>query len=286
MSTLLNIAGKIDEKTVTLFEVVGRATADLDMPHVVVGATARDIVLHYGHGANVERATTDVDFAIEVPSWAAFYALRKLLCEQGFKATKREHRLISPCNTMVDIVPFGLIEDERADIAWPPEGDVIMSVLGFQEAFDNAEWVRMRDEPELDVPIATPVGMVLLKIIAWTDRDKNLRTKDATDIAYLLHSYEKIPEVTDALYDENNVQLMEAYDWDITQASACLLGMRASNIAKENTLQRIRALINEELGNLNLDLLVVEMCTHVEAEFDRKLQLLSAFMDGFNYEKE
>ena len=56
-STLLNIAGKIDPQTVALFETVSSAIADLDMPYVVVGATARDLVLHYGHGARVQRAT-------------------------------------------------------------------------------------------------------------------------------------------------------------------------------------------------------------------------------------
>lgn len=142
-STLLNISGKIDPQTVALFEMVGRATIDLDMPYVVVGATARDI-------------------------------------------------------------------------------------------------------------------------------------------AYLLQSYEKIPEVIAAVHDESNAKTLEAYDWDRTQSAACLLGRRASSIAKENTRERIKAFTNEELGNLNLDLLVVEMCTHIENEFDRKLQLLSAFMDGFN----
>lgn len=281
-STLLNISGKIDPQTVALFEMVGRATIDLDMPYVVVGATARDIVLHYGHGADIERATHDVDFAIEVPSWAAFNALKERLCKQGFNTTKAKHRLISPMDTIVDIVPFGLVEDEQADIVWPPEGDVTMSVLGFQEACDNAELVRMRDEPGLDVPVATPVGMVLLKLIAWTDRAKDLRRKDARDIAYLLQSYEKIPEVINAVHDESNAKTLEAYDWDRMQSAAYLLGRRASSIAKENTRVRIRALINEELAKLNLDLLVEEMCTHTENEFDRKLQLLSAFMDGFN----
>ncbi|MES9856486.1 MAG: hypothetical protein ABW166_07785 [Sedimenticola sp.] len=82
MSTLLNIAGKIDPDTIAIFETVSQAMAELEMLYVVVGATARDLVLHYGHGAKIERATHDVDFAIEVPSWAAFEALKDKLCEQ------------------------------------------------------------------------------------------------------------------------------------------------------------------------------------------------------------
>ena len=59
-NALLNIAGKIDPQTVALFEMVSSVIADLDMPYIVVGATARDIVLHYGHGARVQRAIQDV----------------------------------------------------------------------------------------------------------------------------------------------------------------------------------------------------------------------------------
>lgn len=163
-STSLNIAGKIDPNIVTIFEIVSQALADIEIPYVVVGATARELVLHYGHGAKIERATQDVDFAIEVPNWKAFETLKEKLCEQGFKATQAQHRLISPTDGIVDIVPFGRIEDEEASIAWPPKGEVTMNVIGFQEAYDTAEWVRIQDEPELDIPVATPAGMMLLKL--------------------------------------------------------------------------------------------------------------------------
>ena len=280
-STLLNIAGKIDPKTVAVFEVVSRVIAGLDMPYVVVGATARDLVLHYGHGARVQRATHDVDFAIEVPDWAAFETLKGALCEQGFRTTTAQHRYISPMDTVVDVVPFGNLEDEQASIAWPPDGEVTMSVLGFQEACDAAEWVRIQDEPELDVPVATPVGMVLLKLIAWTDRATDLRKKDALDIAYLLTTYEAIQDVVDALYEGENIHIMETYDWDITLAAAHLLGEHAKAIAQENTRQEIVRLANGELDGLTTERLAEEMCEHVEHQYDRNEQLLTAFFRSF-----
>jgi len=280
-STLLNIAGKIDPETVAVFEVVSRVIAGLDMPYVVVGATARDLVLHYGHGARVQRATHDVDFAIEVPDWAAFKALKEALCEQGFRTTKAQHRFISPMDTVVDVVPFGNLEDEQASIAWPPNGEVTMSVLGFQEACDAAEWVRIQDEPELDVPVATPVGMVLLKLIAWTDRAADLRKKDALDIAYLLTTYEAIREVAGSAYEDDNVNIMETYGWDLTLTAAHLLGQHAVGIAQENTRQEILRLASGELDGLTTERLVEEMCEHIEHQYDRNEQLLTAFFSGF-----
>jgi len=253
MNILLNIAGKIDPQTVSTIETVSRVIAALAIPYVIVGATARDLVLHYGHGADIQRATHDVDFAIEVPNWTAFEALRDRLCELGFKTTRAYHRLISPLDAVIDIVPFGEIEDKQATIAWPPTGETEMHVLGFQEACDNAEWVRIRDDPVLDVPVAGPAGMALLKIIAWIDRVRDSRRKDALDIAYLLSTYELVPAVRDALYEADNTEIMENYDWDIAQASAFLLGQHVKHIARTNTRQEMIRLANGERGQLNLD---------------------------------
>lgn len=140
-NTLLNISGKIEPQAVELFGTINTILGGLGISYVVVGAAARDLVLHYGYGAAIQRATNDVDFAIKVPDWTAFDAVKKKLMEQGFKETRQQHRLISPSDTVIDIVPFGELENEQASIAWPPKGDMTMCVLGFKEACDNAEWV-------------------------------------------------------------------------------------------------------------------------------------------------
>lgn len=284
-STLLNIAGMIEPGTVSIFETVSRAVEELAIPYVVVGATARDLVLHYGHGARIERATGDVDFAIEVPDWTAFETLKDRLCEQGFSTTRQQHRLISPTNTEVDIVPFGHVEDEQASIAWPPEGDVTMNVLGFQEACNAAERVRIQENPELDIPVATPAGMALLKLIAWTDRAQERRRKDARDIAYLLSTYEAIEEVREALYSEENAQVIDAFEWDATQASAYMLGKHARSIAQDNTVQEITRLVNGELRGRNVERLTEEMCERIDINYERNEQLLSAFIEGFGIQE-
>jgi len=281
-STLLNIAANIDPSTRMLLEAVHRASQELGIPYVVVGATARDLVLHYGHGARVQRATRDVDFAIEVPSWDAYYALKRQLCEQGFKPGQPQHRLLSSDDTPVDIIPFGPIEDQNASIAWPPGGEVVMCVLGFQDAHDAAEWVRIQDEPELDVPVATPSGMALLKLIAWMDRGGDERKKDALDIAYLLSTYDTIQEVTDALFDEDNASIMETYGWDITLAAAHLLGQHANRIARQETINKIILLAGGELDGLNLERLAEEMCGRIDDQYAQNRQRLRAFIKGMD----
>jgi len=156
-----------------------------------------------------------------------------------------------------------------------------MKVLGFQEACDNAEWVRIQENPELYVPVATPAGMSLLKIIAWTDRAGDLRRKDATDLAYLLSTYEKIPRVTDILYGDDS-QLMERCDRDITQSSAHLLGQHAHSIVQDNTRSEITRFVKGEHGGRNPERLIDEMCTQrMDSQYESNRQLLSAFLAGF-----
>ena len=45
---------------------------------MLVGATARDLLLHHVYGLPVTRATYDVDFAILVDSWEQFATVKQL----------------------------------------------------------------------------------------------------------------------------------------------------------------------------------------------------------------
>lgn len=56
------------------------------------------------------------------------------------------HRLISPAGGEVDIVPFGEIEQDGSKIAWQPDGDIEMTVLGLAEALETAVHLRLSDD--------------------------------------------------------------------------------------------------------------------------------------------
>lgn len=280
---LLNLSGKIDLKTVELFKIVNQISTELGISYVVVGATARDLVLHHGFGARIRRATSDIDFGIQISSWSDFKKLTDLLINHGFKETVSAQKLISSNGTMVDIVPFGALEDEASNIQWPPNCDIVMNVQGFQEAHDNAIEVFIQKEPPITIPVVTSEGMALLKIIAWSDRERNLRVKDVGDLAYLLETYELVTEVSSRVYEEEG--LMEKYDWNITLASAHLLGNDSVAIAGGATKQRIVQILNKNLQKNSPNLLVEEMCEHIEHDYQYKLSLLKAFSNGFKGEQ-
>src|SRR5690554_8170593 len=79
-----------------------------------------------------------------------------------------------------------------------------MSVLGFKEALESAWHVRI--SPQTIIKVASPIGVVLLKLIAWTERDAITRRKDIQDIAYIISNYSKVNTIYKALYQDGYMQ--------------------------------------------------------------------------------
>lgn len=236
-NTSVNITGELPQGLVELYADIRGQTKALGIDFLVVGATARDSVFKHGYGCPVERATTDVDFGIHVASWDEFNALKDRLLAAGYKADAHKIHKLSRVDAEgvrweIDIVPFGDIAGRDSMIGWPPERDIVMNVLGFSEAFEHALAVQISEDPDIVIPVASPAGLCVLKLVSWLDRDVGLRTRDAIDFEYMVWSYTKIPEIRDAVYEEGQ---MEAQDWDQTKASAMKLGQDARKISSAAT---------------------------------------------------
>lgn len=84
----------LDPVTLHILSVVNSVTTELKVPYMVVGATARDLLLFHVFGIPITRATADVDFAITVDSWESFFRLQTALLTSGeFREGKLQHRL-------------------------------------------------------------------------------------------------------------------------------------------------------------------------------------------------
>ena len=167
-----------------------QATASpLGIAVLIAGAFARDLHLHHALGVPVQRQTGDVDFALAVNDWAAFELLRGQLINTGRFAEARglPHRLRHLNGLPVDLVPFGAIETEQRQIAWPPAGDVVMDVFGFREA--QATAVRV-DLPEgVQASVVSLPALAWLKIVCWHSRHRHSPGKDAQDLQLILNHY-------------------------------------------------------------------------------------------------
>ena len=284
-NTSVNITGELPqgwEGLVELYADISGHTKELGVDFLVVGATARNMVLVYGYGATEERGTTDVDFGIHVASWGEFSALRDRLLEAGYKPdAHRIHRLSYEDKEglpwEIDIVPFGEIAGNGHSISWPPEHDVVMNVLGFSEAFEHALDVQISEDPDIVIPVASPAGLCLLKLVSWLDRDMGLRVRDAIDFEYMIRSYTKIPEIRDAVYDEEGQ--MEAQGLDQTKASAMKLGQDSRKISSSAT----RNFLKESLFNQpdRVEQFARDIQRQNKKDLGHCIELLETFSEAF-----
>jgi predicted nucleotidyltransferase len=222
----------------------------------------------------------DVDFAIQVADWSAYSALTDALVKEGYELTKMAHRFKSPTGGVIDIVPFGALEDEQATIAWPPAGDIKMTVLGMKEVFDTSIRVSLTENAESGIPVATPTGLTILKLIAWSERPPEQRVKDAQDLVYIIESHEHIPTVRDECYDDQ--ELMARNEWDINLSAAEILGTNVRNVLQPKAAELLSQLFDQGTGKLTVENLVEDSCTHPDIQIDRHEALIQAFIREFS----
>ena len=284
MTTSLDVSEKLPTGLVEVYSQIHGIAAELSVPLLIVGATARDIILVHGYNAAIERGTKDVDFGIEVQNWEHYEVLRTALIEAGFTPhSKKAHQLDTTDSDglpwEIDLIPFGGVSDDHGQIAWPPKHDFVMSVLGFNEVYQNAWDVTLSKNPELSVKVASPVGILLLKLIAWTERGREYQGKDAIDIYYVIKHYSKIPAVVDALYEQ---EYMDAHDYDDMKASAMMLADEVAAIVREKTLTYIKqALLNKDSVSERLK---VDITKHTVAGYEEADILIEIIKDRLNGE--
>lgn len=120
----------------------------LGFPFVLIGAQVRDLILNGQYKLSPGTTTKDIDLAIMIESWTDFNSIREELIKIGFKKIKGiEHRFFYKNLYPIDIVPFGKIE-KNGKIAWPPDNDPVMNVIGFKEMYIHSE------EIDIDIELA------------------------------------------------------------------------------------------------------------------------------------
>lgn len=132
----------------------------------------------------------------------------------------------------VDFIPFRGVASEGKTIAWPPDGDFVMNVAGFEETLEAALSIEL--EPGLVISVASVPGLAILKILEWGDRHV-VNNKDAADLYKILTTFDSAGN-QDRLFDQE-IELLEAVGHDLTLAGAQLLGRDAARIADSDMLK-------------------------------------------------
>ncbi len=148
-----DISGKLETSYIDALLAIKEIADHLNIPFFIVGATARDILLEHFHNIRAPRMTTDIDLGVRVPDWGKFKALTDNMIAGGKFTKAKENQRYIYNDIFIDIVPFGDISDENKTVKWPPEHDIILSTLGFDEAYEFSVLFRLSSDPLLEVKV-------------------------------------------------------------------------------------------------------------------------------------
>ena len=226
--TLLDLKLPLDRPFVELLGDLDSVLRTQETPYLLSGAMAREILLHYGYGCAPGRKTNDIDFGVTVRDWETYLTLKDSLAASGRfrEVPKQAQRMIHiGTGTIVDLVPFGGVADSDGSIAYPPDHDHVMRVLGYEEAYRCALHLQVNES--LIVPMASAVGQVILKLVAWEDRAARTEGRDAVDLRELFRNY--AVTLSDAELYDLYPEAMELHGFQQDPAAAWILGKRVSD---------------------------------------------------------
>jgi predicted nucleotidyltransferase len=283
----MDISGKIDLGRVSVLRSIKEVAEELDIPFFVVGAFARDVIFEHIHRVPSPRVTEDIDLGVEVADWEEFQRLTGALIQREIlTTTKFPHRFVANTHaTVVDIVPYGDITGEMKRISWPPDHDMIMSMLGFEEAYSSALKVRLSNEPVLEILVPSVAALALLKIISWADAYPK-RERDAQDLLFILENYDATG-IEAQLY-ESYAPLLTEEGYDSRIASVRLLGRDIAQLCSPDTTKTVTEILMSETDEDQ----GFKMLSHMSkgasfrgVKFESSLQLLKKLLQGIQEAK-
>lgn len=211
------------------------------VPYYLIGANAISLQL-LRQGEAPLRGTKDIDFAIMVSSFAQYDAVKGDLVARGFQPVRLPFTLRHvEHDVVIDLLPFGEIEEN--DTVNFTERRVDLVVLGFRETLSDTDTIRLDSAYTVQVPPLA--GIVILKLIAWSDRPE-MRGTDLDDIYRIVSVYH------DLLFDEiverySDLLLREPYDQRLIAAR--VLGYKIAPIAGKSAKleQRIVRILDDNI---------------------------------------
>ncbi len=279
---LLNISDKIEPSALETLTLVTKIAREMNIETFVIGATAIDIMFSQIYNIRIHRVTNDIDFSVRVNDWDKYSKLVKKLESYGFTPSNIVHRFNYKSIPSIDIIPFGTISLPELSITWPDKEAKEMSVLGYEECYNDSAPVMISESPQIDVKISSPRGLVLLKLISWKDAYPS-RSRDAIDIFYIMHNYIEAGN-SDRLFEEHNDLVDDKFDNELTGAT--LLGRDIAAFANPSTLEYIISMLSKEIENPSGSNFISDMSkgdfsiSDNEKIFDHCVQLLENLLTG------
>jgi predicted nucleotidyltransferase len=283
---LIDLSGKISITSISILREIEEVSAKLKVPFFVVGAAARDIILEHQFDIKPGRATIDIDIGVLIAEWDQFETLKdELIRSANFSLSKQKQRLIYENKFPIDIIPFGVIENENGSISWPPDHENRMSLAGFQECYHHAVSVKLSSNPDLVVKLVSLAGLALLKLISWDDNPVR-RSKDGPDLFLIIRHYLDAGNL-DRLFDEGS-DIIEEDEYDYDLASARLLGRDIGIISAPVTKTKLIDILEREANSKQghkIAMDILQSDPYRNQSYERVVEHFNALFEGLIEQK-
>ena len=257
-----------------VFDAIDGVMLRHKVPYYLIGASAIALEL-LKKGIKPMRGTKDIDFALMISSIKQYETIVEELRKHGFEKVNAPWTLYnSNYNVVIDLLPFGEIEENFTDNF--NKRQTALHVLGFNEVLGNPETVMIGEK---SVQIPSLPGMVILKLIAWSDRPEE-RDNDLYDILRIIEYYFELNY--DEIVEHHNDTFPEEDDLDQFKIAARVLGRDASqflNISADVN-ERIIKTINENVGNVENSVIAKHWVRNRDWDLEYAVQILEEFKLG------
>ncbi len=209
-----------------VFELIDDVLENRGIPYYLIGATAIGIEI-LKKGIKPWKATKDIDFAIMLSSLEVYDEVIEDLQKVGFKKQEDPWRFShNEYEITVDLLPYGEIE-EKNTVNFV-ERKTELHVLGYKEILPDSRQYEIEGRTVQAPPLP---GMVILKLVAWSDRPEK-RGNDLYDVIKIIDHYNDIE------YEANMMEhfdlIPEEDEFDERMFSARILGRKAKTYLDES----------------------------------------------------
>ncbi len=257
-----------------VFEIIDKVMIQLGVSYYLIGVNAIALKL-LKEGLKPSRGTKDIDFAVMVSSISQYDQIVENLVKNGFNRVEAPWTLYhKEYNVAIDLLPFGEIEEQNTLSFNKRVTD--LHVLGFKEVLENPSQVEVED---IIVNIPPLPGMVLLKLVAWSDRPEE-RDNDLSDILRIIHHY------YDSNWDDitNNHHDLLKDPFDRLKISARVLGREASQYLQKSKVlrDRILSVLQENLEDAARSKIGLDWAKILDKDIEYARDILKAFELGLS----
>lgn len=258
------------------FDCIDEVMRELKIPYYLIGVSAIALEL-LKEGIKPSRGTKDIDFAVMISEMKEYENISSLMEAQGLKKVSAPWTFYSEIfKVAIDVLPFGEIEEEYTINFNERYTDLHM--LGFREVMEEAVPVQIEEKIANIPPLE---GMVILKLIAWSDRPEE-RENDLSDILKIIEHYYalKWDEIVEIHYDTLD---REPFDQKIIAAEVLGRNARLYLDKSKAISEKILKVLESNLQDASKSAIAKEWARKLDVDIEYAFALLSAFQKGITH---